>query len=177
MVNKSFFAASWEYEINHTFTALTASAIQPAFRIGSAAAAPIEARTSSVSASCGNGPFRPSGVKSQPRKHCGSTSMTKSQNPVRRRKPPTQLILSEEFKRHMEALMKSEERQHALNEFAGHHCRPGIRANAAGLARRSRFPRGQENPRGDLARHCQRLLQIRLRLYAAQVIVTYCYTR
>jgi len=45
--------------------------------------------------------------------------MTKSQKPVRKRKPPTQLILSDEFKQHMEARMKSEEGKRALNEWAG----------------------------------------------------------
>ena len=38
---------------------------------------------------------------------------------IRKRKPPTQLILSDEFKQHMEARMKSEEGKRALNEFAG----------------------------------------------------------
>jgi hypothetical protein len=38
--------------------------------------------------------------------------------PPRKRKPPTQLILSDEFKQHMEARMKSEEGKRALNEFA-----------------------------------------------------------
>jgi hypothetical protein len=37
----------------------------------------------------------------------------------RKRKPPTQLILSEEFKQHMEARMKSKEGMRALNEWAG----------------------------------------------------------
>ena len=37
----------------------------------------------------------------------------------RKRKPPTQLILSDEFKQHMEARMKSEEGKRALNEWAG----------------------------------------------------------
>jgi hypothetical protein len=36
-----------------------------------------------------------------------------------KRKPPTQLILSEEFKQHMEERMKSEEGKRALNEWAG----------------------------------------------------------
>jgi len=38
---------------------------------------------------------------------------------TRKRKQPTQLILSDEFKQHMEARMKSEEGKRALNEFAG----------------------------------------------------------
>jgi hypothetical protein len=38
---------------------------------------------------------------------------------TRKRKPPTQLILSDEFKLHMETRMKSEEGKRALNEFAG----------------------------------------------------------
>jgi hypothetical protein len=37
----------------------------------------------------------------------------------RKRKPPTQVILSEEFKQHMEERMKSEEGKRALNEWAG----------------------------------------------------------
>ena len=44
--------------------------------------------------------------------------MTKSQKPVRKRKPPTQLILSDEFKQHMEARMKSEEGKRCLDQFA-----------------------------------------------------------
>jgi hypothetical protein len=38
---------------------------------------------------------------------------------TRKRKPPTQLILSDEFKQHMEARLKSEEGKRALNEWAG----------------------------------------------------------
>jgi hypothetical protein len=38
---------------------------------------------------------------------------------TRKRKQPTQLLLSDEFKQHMEARMKSEEGERALNEFAG----------------------------------------------------------
>jgi hypothetical protein len=38
---------------------------------------------------------------------------------TRKRKRPTQLILSDEFKQHMEARMKSEEGKRALNEWAG----------------------------------------------------------
>jgi hypothetical protein len=38
---------------------------------------------------------------------------------TRTRKPPTQLILSEEFKQHMEDRMKSEEGKRGLNEWAG----------------------------------------------------------
>jgi hypothetical protein len=40
------------------------------------------------------------------------------EKPARKRKPPTQLILSEEFKQHMEERMKSEEGKRALNEWA-----------------------------------------------------------
>ena len=42
-----------------------------------------------------------------------------NQKSTRKRKQPTQLILSDEFKQHMEARMKSEEGKHALNELAG----------------------------------------------------------
>jgi hypothetical protein len=38
--------------------------------------------------------------------------------PARQRKPPTQLILSDEFKEQMQARMKSPEGQRALDEFA-----------------------------------------------------------
>ena len=38
---------------------------------------------------------------------------------TRKRKRPTQLILSDELKQHMEARMKSEEGKRALNEWAG----------------------------------------------------------
>jgi hypothetical protein len=38
---------------------------------------------------------------------------------IRKRKPPTQLILSPELKQHMEARMKSEEGKRALKEWAG----------------------------------------------------------
>jgi regulator of protease activity HflC (stomatin/prohibitin superfamily) len=55
---------------------------------------------------------------------------------ARKRKPPTQLILSEEFKQHMEERMKSEEDKRA-QRVGGHHCRAGLRANAAGLAARA----------------------------------------
>jgi hypothetical protein len=45
--------------------------------------------------------------------------MTETPKPTRKRRPPTQLILSDEFKQHMEARLKSEEGKRALNEFAG----------------------------------------------------------
>lgn len=38
--------------------------------------------------------------------------------PVRKRKPPTKLILSDEFKQHMQARMKTEEDKRALDDFA-----------------------------------------------------------
>lgn len=38
---------------------------------------------------------------------------------TRKRQQPTQLILSDEFKQHMEARMKSQEGKRALNEWAG----------------------------------------------------------
>jgi hypothetical protein len=39
--------------------------------------------------------------------------------PPRKRKPRTQLILSDDFKQRMDARMKSEEGKRALNEWAG----------------------------------------------------------
>jgi hypothetical protein len=39
--------------------------------------------------------------------------------PPRKRKPRTQLILSDDFKQHMDARMRSEEGKRALNDFAG----------------------------------------------------------
>jgi hypothetical protein len=41
---------------------------------------------------------------------------------TRKRKPPTQLILSDEFKQHMEARMKSEEGKRRPQRVGGHHC-------------------------------------------------------
>ena len=39
--------------------------------------------------------------------------------PTRKRKSPTQLILSDDFKLHMEVRMKSEEGKRALSDWAG----------------------------------------------------------
>lgn len=85
--------------------------------------------------------------------------MTKSQKPVRKRKPPTQLILSDEFKQHMEARMKSEEGKRALNEFAGIIADWAFEQMPTDLMRALVEDGDHETLKELWARHRQRLLQ------------------